>query len=262
MALHNYGAEGMETAFGRRTPTTNRDAVDLYAIEEPVSGLPVEEASRYRGEVRALGLIALAISTMELMIETLALRVSAPDSQAAASALFLIILWSLVLVNAVLLLLRTFDDQWVLQLRRKTQRGRARLDIRGFDVSDPILWSIAVGMFMPMTLFGPGYHHQPVFYAAIVCAAVGTLALLGLLAGRVRVEPQGLRTGNMFSSFDRFIPFCSIRSIELSGMTLSIVSSNGREGSTRTRRIKVLGDTGRLRRALVDAVPEGTRLML
>lgn len=261
MALHNYEAEGMETAFRRRTPTKDA-SVDLFSTENQTAELPLEESAKYRVEIRAIGAIALAVSLMELGINSLALRISPTGTSAAASASLLVLLWSLVLVNSILLLHRSFDGEWVKQLRRKTQHGPARVSLRGFDLRDPIFWSLASGAVIPVTLIGPRYHDQPVFYAAAICTVMGSVALLGLMAGKVRVEALGLRTGNMLTTFDRFIPFSSIRSIELSGRTLTIVSSNGHKGSTRTRKVKVLGDVDRLRNALVELVPEGTRLAL
>ncbi len=260
MALHNYEAESMETAFRRRTPSRNSDSKDLFASEVQVGELPKEETANYTVEIRAVGAIALAISLLELGINSVALRIGSEGPGAKASASFMVFLWSLVLVNSILLLLRSFDSEWVKQLRRKSQRGQSRVNLRGFDVRDPVFWSLASGAFLPLAVLAPGYHHQPVFYAASVCAVMGSLALLGLIAGKVRVEAQGLRTGNILSSFDRFIPFTSIRSIELEKKTLTIVSSNGHMGSTRVRRVRVLGGEEGLRSALVELVPEGTKL--
>ncbi len=262
MAQHNYGAEGIETAFGRKTRVREGVSLDLYATEEPSAGLLTEDKVRYRSEVRALGLIALTVSMMELFIELLALKTSAPGTHAAASASFLSMLWSIVLMNAAIILYRSFDEEWVRQLRRKTQRGRLMLSLRGFDTRDPILWSITSASFIPVAVLGPHYHHDAVFFAAVICAVVGSLGIISLMAGKVRVESRGLRTGNLLSSFDRFIPFNSIRLIELNEKTLTLTSSNGHAGSERRRRIRLLGGAQRLRSALVELAPDGTELRL
>lgn len=260
MAAHNLSAEGYETAFHRKTPSRDVASMADEFSDESASAPATEEALRYRSEVRALGLIAMSVSSMELMIETLAVRVSRWGTEEFASAAMLVALWSIVLVNAVLLLRRTFDDQWVHQLRRKTQRGLPRAIIRGFDGRDPVVWSAAFGGLLPAAIIGPGYHHQPVFLAAIVCGAVGAMALMGLMAGMVRIEARGLRTGNALSNFDRFIPFSSIKSIELSGRTLTVVTSEGK--GIRTRKLKVLGRTEALRSTLPGIVPASTRLVV
>ncbi len=209
----------------------------------------------------AYGILTSMVASLFLFIEIVDLRATVGDEKHAGY--FLSLLWALALFNGLLLLLRTVDKEWVSQLRRKNGHHTAWTHVRGFDIGDPLFWSVFSAIALPVGFLGPQTaDHEPLLLALVISTAIGLVGMLLMAAGRVRLEVKGIRTGHTLSAFDKFVSFDKVDYVSLKKHILTVRTRDQSGKRLRTRRLLVLRGSDRLRGILPKVVPSSVRLVV
>ncbi len=221
---------------------------------------PRDEKVSCRRDICAYGVVTTAVAALYLFIELMDFRSTSANDR--HSAMLLVWLWAIALFNGVLLLARASDRQWLSQLRRKSNRQLAWTKARGFDLGNPLLWSVLSAVLVPASILGPQTsNYEPLFSVLIISSFLGAIGISLLVFGKVMIEGSGIAVGTSLNALDNFLAYGDVKSVRLSKHLLTVRSLRS-YGRIRSKRLLVVRGAEGLRQMLPKVVPPSVVLDL